>query len=381
MVYLYKECKMIPNIHGSNTNKNNLLEHFNPINNTKNTTSFSRKNNNIRNREKNLSSSNQENPPDISLKKQNSYFTVLNQGNLLSKFQTSSISLDDIKNTEIKIGLKKIKSINKRYNDYYIASDLLKHKYISDLISSKINENFNQPMRQTDDKINYMIKKLNIQKSIIKPDKIKYLSRSMTCRFNFNNNDNKKEEEEKFNKINTLSKNLNDKNKINIRLAHKKIGDNILLRPKKLSKNMFLYKKIFYYADKKKKIKNDKDLDNKYNILYSENENQYRKNFEKLNEIYRRLGKKKIYNIQLSHSQNKIKGIQERVNFMKKVVDYTYPDMVLAKIKEQDKTIYEKAGVTLNIITAKVNRNKNQMLESVFTKGLSKSFKIKKFVF
>ncbi len=66
---------------------------------------------------------------------------------------------------------------------------------------------------------------------------------------------------------------------------------------------------------------------------------------------------------------------------MKKVVDYTYPDMVLAKIKEQDKTIYEKAGVTLNIITAKVNRNKNQMLESVFTKGLSKSFKIKKFVF
>ena len=377
MVYLYKECKMIPNIHGSNTNKNNLLEHFNPINNTKNTTSFSRKNNNIRNREKNLSSSNQENPPDISLKKQNSYFTVLNQGNLLSKFQTSSISLDDIKNTEIKIGLKKIKSINKRYNDYYIASDLLKHKYISDLISSKINENFNQPMRQTDDKINYMIKKLNIQKSIIRPDKIKYLSRSMTCRFNFNNNN---KEEEKFNKINTSSKNSKE-NKIDIRLAHKKIGDNTLLRPKKLSKNMFLYKKIFYYADKKKKIKNDKDLDNKYNILYSENENQYRKNFEKLNEIYRRLGKKKIYNIQLSHSQNKIKGIQERVNFMKKVVDYTYPDMVLAKIKEQDKTIYEKAGVTLNIITAKVNRNKNQMLESVFTKGLSKSFKIKKFVF
>ena len=377
MVYLYKECKMIPNIHGSNTNKNNLLEHFNPINNTKNTISISRKNNNIRNREKNLSSSNQENPPDISLKKQNSYFTVLNQGNLLSKFQTSSISLDDIKNTEIKIGLKKIKSINKRYNNYYIASDLLKHKYISDLISSNINENLNQPMRQTDDKINYMIKKLNIQKSIIKPDKIKYLSRSMICRFNFNNNN---KEEEKFNKINTSSKNSKE-NKINIRLAHKKIGDNILLRPKKLSKNMFLYKKIFYYADKKKKIKNDKDLDNKYNILYSENENQYRKNFEKLNEIYRRLGKKKIYNIQLSHSQNKIKGIQERVNFMKKVVDYTYPDMVLAKIKEQDKTIYEKAGVTLNIITAKVNRNKNQMLESVFTKGLSKSFKIKKFVF
>ena len=376
MVYLYKECKMIPNINGSSNNKNNLLEHFNPINNTKNTISISRKNNNIRNREKNLSSSNQENPPDISLKKQNSYFTVLNQGNLLSKFQTSSISLDDIKNTEIKIGLKKIKSINKRYNNYYIASDLLKHKYISDLISSNINENLNQPMRQTDDKINYMIKKLNIQKSIIKPDKIKYLSRSMICRFNFNNN----KEEEKFNKINTSSKNSKE-NKINIRLAHKKKGDNTLLRPKKLSKNMFLYKKIFYYADKKKKIKNDKDLDNKYNILYSENENQYRKNFEKLNEIYRRLGKKKIYNIQLSHSQNKIKGIQERVNFMKKVVDYTYPDMVLAKIKEQDKTIYEKAGVTLNIITAKVNRNKNQMLESVFTKGLSKSFKIKKFVF
>ena len=252
MVYLYKECKMIPNINGSSNNKNNLLEHFNPINNAKNIISFSRKNNNIRNREKNLSSSNQENPPDISLKKQNSYFTVLNKGKLLSKFQTSSISLDDIKNTEIKIGLKKIKSINKRYNDYYIASDLLKHKYISDLISSNINENFNQPMRQTDDKINYMIKKLNIQKSIIKPDKIKYLSRSMTCRFNFNNNNNK-EEEEKFNKKNNIRKNKNDKNKINIRLAHKKIGDNILLRPKKLSKICFYIKKYFITRIKRKK--------------------------------------------------------------------------------------------------------------------------------
>ena len=369
MVSLFKEYKKIPNLYGSSTNMNTLSDNFNPITITKNTMTLSRKNNNIRNRENKLDISNQDNA-DTSLIKQNSYFTILKRGKLMSKFQTLN-SLEDDKNMVSRINIKKVKSNIERYNNYYMMSDILRHKYISDLISSQSDKKINQPMRQTDERINSMIKYLNIQPDITE-EKINRLSHSMTCRFDENKQKNKNK---------TFLKNSDKKDKINIKLSYKKPGDNFLLHSKKLSKNMFLYKKIFYYADKKIKIKPEKGIDNKLNILYSENENQYLKNLEKLNEIYRKLGKKKIYNIQLSHSQNKIKSLQDRVDFMKKVVDYTYPDMVLAKLKEQDKTIFVKSGVKLKIITSKVNMSKNKMNASKISKGLFKSFKIKKCAF
>ena len=43
---------------------------------------------------------------------------------------------------------------------------------------------------------------------------------------------------------------------------------------------------------------------------------------------------------------------------MKRIVDYTYPDMVLTKIKEHDKTLFEKSVVPVNIITSKINRKR-----------------------
>ena len=201
------------------------------------------------------------------------------------------------------------------------------------------------------------------------------------------------------------------------KLTNKKIGANLLLPSQKLSKDMYLYKKIFYYCDKKKKIKTEKILDNKLNIIYSENENQYQKNLNKLNQIYKTLGKKKkildnklniiysenehqyqknlnklnqiyktlgkkkIYNIEPSQSENKVKNLQKRVEFMKRVVDYTYPDMVLTKIKEQDKTIFEKSVVPVNIITSKVKRKKDRMFNNRISQGLVKSINIQKCIF
>jgi hypothetical protein len=224
-------------------------------------------------------------------------------------------------------------------------------------------------MEKTDHKINDMIKDLNIYQSL-KSD----LSNNLST---YSNNQrlilNKKN---KF--TNTLIKNVN--NKFGIRLLHKNMSAKILSRPKKITKDIYLYKKIFYYSDKKK-IKSENFLDNKLNIIYSEDESQYQQKLKKLNSIYRKLGKKKIYNMELSQSENKVKSLQKKVDFMKKIVDYAYPDMVLAKIKEHDKAIFEKSVIPPDIITSKINMKRFNKNNKDISKGLEKSFNIQKCMF
>ena len=366
MVSLYKEYKKISSKYGSYLNKNSLSDTIIPtIKPKKIVTTSSKKNNYQRNRNTDLDFYNKEYMNDSEQLKQNPYYTILNRGNNDSKFQSFN-SLEDNKDNDTNTKNIKIKLNQKRYNNYYIASNLLKHKYISDLVHEK---KYNQPMRRTDDKINNMIKYLNINQNF-KTDKVNILSHSMTQRFNF---------EEKKNKAKTIEINSKELNKI--KLTNKKTGANLLLPSQKLSKDMYLYKKIFYYADKKKTIRPKKGLDNKLNIIYSENESQYKQNINKLNEIYKLLGKKKIYNIELSQSENKVKSLQKRVDFMKRIVDYTYPDMVLTKIKEQDKTIYEKSVVPVNIITSKVKRKNHNRYNRKISQGLIKSLNIQKCVF
>ena len=366
MVSLYKEYKKLTNKSGSYSNMNSLSDTIIPVINGKsNRMTSSKKVSYQRNRGNILDLYNQENINISEKIKLNPYYTILNRGNGESKLQSLN-SCEENKDNVPLIKNIKIKKNEKRYNNYYIGSNLLKHKYITDLIS---NRKFKQPMRQTDEKINNMIKYLNLKRTI-KTDKINKLPHSMTQRFNFDTSNNKTK---------LINQETSETNKI--KLTNKKIGANLLLPSQKISKDMYLYKKIFYYCDKKKKIKTEKILDNKLNIIYSENENQYQKNLNKLNEIYRTLGKKKIYNIEPSQSENKVKNLQKRVEFMKRVVDYTYPDMVLTKIKEQDKTIFEKSVVPVNIITSKVKRKKDKMFNNRISQGLVKSINIQKCIF
>ena len=366
MVSLYKEYKKLTNKSGSYSNMNSLSDTIIPVIIGKsNRMTSSKKVSYQRNRGNNLDFYNQENINISEKIKLNPYYTILNRGNGESKLQSLN-SCEDNKDNAPHIKNIKIKKNEKRYNNYYIASNLLKHKYITDLIS---NRKFKQPMRQTDEKINSMIRYLNIYKNI-KTDKINKMSHSMTQRFNFDTSNYKTK---------LINQETSETNKT--KLTNKKIGANLLLPSQKLSKDMYLYKKIFYYCDKKKKIKTEKILDNKLNIIYSENEHQYQKNLNKLNQIYKTLGKKKIYNIEPSQSENKVKNLQKRVEFMKRVVDYTYPDMVLTKIKEQDKTIFEKSVVPVNIITSKVKRKKDKMFNNRISQGLVKSINIQKCIF
>jgi hypothetical protein len=368
MASLYNVYKKIAKKYNSISNLNSLSKQRHKNNSQTIISSFRKSKDYRRNQYKNLNCFYRENMNDNEQMKQKSYFTFYNKSNSESKFHSINQG-DDSKTNSLKIRYPKVNSKIKRYNDYYIASNLLKNKYISDLVDDKQSQ---QIMEKTDDKIDDMIKYLNIYQNI-KLEKIKKLPKSMTQRIILDS---------KPTTNTTNDKNIKEKDKI--RLMTKKCSANLLSPSKQISKDMYLYKKIFYYSDKKKTIRTEKELDNKLNIIYSENEDQYIKNINKLNEIYRLLGKKKIYNIELSQSENKVKNLQKKVEFMKRIVDYTYPNMVLTKIKEikeQDKTIYVKSGVHLNIITSKVNRKNYNKTNTKIGQGLIKSLNIQKCVF
>ena len=368
MASLYNVYKKIAKKYNSISNLNSLSKQRHKNNSQTIISSFRKSKDYRRNQYKNLNCFYRENMNDNEQMKQKSYFTFYNKSNSESKFHSINQG-DDSKTNSLKIRYPKVNSRIKRYNDYYIASNLLKNKYISDLVDDKQSQ---QIMEKTDDKIDDMIKYLNIYQNI-KLEKIKKLPKSMTQRIILDS---------KPTTNTTNDKNIKEKDKI--RLITKKCSANLLSPSKQISKDMYLYKKIFYYSDKKKTIRTEKELDNKLNIIYSENEDQYIKNINKLNEIYKLLGKKKIYNIELSQSENKVKNLQKKVEFMKRIVDYTYPNMVLTKIKEikeQDKTINVKSGVHLKIITSKVNRKNYNKNNTKIGQGLIKSLNIQKCVF
>jgi len=247
---------------------------------------------------------------------------------------------------------------------------LKRNKYISDIVSGENNQ---QKMEETDDKIDGMIKYLRIYHNLNK-NKINKMSNSMSQRYTIDCDKKDKNSTIIINKNTTHETN-------NIKTINKKETTNLLSQDAKHLKDLYLYKKIFFYSDKKKPVRSDKGLDNKLNIIYSENEKQYLKNISKLNAIYKKLGKKKIYNIELSQSEKKVNALRKKVDFLKRVVDYTYPDMFLTKIKEQDKTQIVKKDIPLSIITSKINRKHYNERKNEIAQGLGKSIKIKKFVF
>ena len=366
MASLYKEYKKLTNKYGSNSNFNSFSDYFIPPIKMKPIIPTSRKIVYQRNRENNLDFFILDNMNETEQAKQNTYYTILNKGNSSSNLRSFN-TLENNKNANSNHKSIKMKFKARKYNNYYLASNLLKHRYISDLIQDK---EYQEPMKHADDKIDNMIKYLKIQQNF-KADKTNKLSYSTTQRFILYN------KKYKLNTTNINNKETTKSNRTN--LTNKKIGANSLSPDQKQSKDLYLFKKIFFYADKKKS-KPDKGLDNKYNIIYSENENQYRQKLNKLNEIYKAMGKK-TYNIDSTQSENKVKNLQKRVDFMKRIVDYTYPNMVLTKIKEQDRTIYVKSGVSVNIISSKINRKIHSKYNDKISQGLVQSLSVRKCIF
>ena len=103
------------------------------------------------------------------------------------------------------------------------------------------------------------------------------------------------------------------------------------------ARDEFLYKKIFYDYQLRKKIKLTKIVNNKLNLLYAENEKQYNEKMKKYNLKLKKQGKKNQHLEGPNPIEVKLFDMDSKVKFMKKIVDYAYPNMVLCKVREEKK--------------------------------------------
>lgn len=104
--------------------------------------------------------------------------------------------------------------------------------------------------------------------------------------------------------------------------------------------NEFLFRKIF--ESKGIFRRKQKFVDNKLNIRYADTEDQYELRLSKENKKLISQGKPiKHYN-KSDYLDKKLNFVKNKIIFMKGVVDYGYPKIAIAKIREIDKTLKER---------------------------------------
>ena len=164
-----------------------------------------------------------------------------------------------------------------------------------------------------------------------------------------------------LNEIKSNAKNNNENNINKIDYLKSIISDNYNFVPKNLpmflrekfnikgttilspfcieARDDFLFKKLLYDKEKKNILKRKEVVDNKLNIFYAENQNQYDKNILKHNLKLKRKGKQVFHKVGPSQTEMRLTRIKSKMNFMKKIIDYAYPNMVLARVRQTAKII------------------------------------------
>ena len=102
----------------------------------------------------------------------------------------------------------------------------------------------------------------------------------------------------------------------------------------------FLYNKIFPKFFFENSVKYNV-VDNKLNIFYAENDTQFKENLIKKNRMLRAKGKpiKKMC-INTLYVSEKLKDVKKKIGFLKGVTDYSYPGIILQKVKAKNR-LYE----------------------------------------
>ena len=319
--------------------------------------------------------------------------------------KNKSFNLDS--NILPKLNLKK-KNINKN-GIYYIGGDLsLNNKYISDLISENSkNSEEKTDMETVDIRIEQLAKDINL-----------FQNERKYRRISINNNSSIKnsisDDEYKnilpiINSDNISNKYSNSQSRISSgnprsRLYSGKLtnytelfGSNKYLNKQKISRiispsllsdrynivgtnvmspicqrarDIFLYKKIFYYFSSKKAPKiMTKFINNKLNICYAENEKQFQKKLMQINIDNKRRGKAVYHKVGKAETEKKAASLQHRVEFIKKIFDYAYPDILICKIK--NKCDMDKREIKENKL--KILMKKRELEEKLRIKKYKKS--------
>ena len=138
--------------------------------------------------------------------------------------------------------------------------------------------------------------------------------------------------------------------------------------PKNLKENDDYFYKIVFKSKPLFKLDQKIVVDNKYNMIYAENEQQYKNIIEK---EYKRLiseGKKvKSKNISTS-IKLKLNEAKNKIKFMKGIMDYSYPGFVLSKINYMQKKLNEHKNKAsyLNCLNGMEIRNEERKNRNQF---------------
>lgn len=140
--------------------------------------------------------------------------------------------------------------------------------------------------------------------------------------------------------------------------------------PKKLKENDDYFYKIVFRSKPLFKSEQKMIIDNKFNMIYAENETQYKNIIEKhYNKLFSEGKKIKSKNVAPS-IKLKLNEAKNRIQFMKGIMDYSYPGFVLSKIKNMQKKLNEhkKQAKYLNCLNGMEIRNKEQKERNQFRK-------------
>ena len=179
-----------------------------------------------------------------------------------------------------------------------------------------------------------------------------------------------KEEDEKEDKTNSNSKNI-------LEIIQKtKERKNEQISAKFLDgKDEFLYKKIFLYNNINQKKRSPSIIDNKLNIFYCENISQYNQKMNKINDMLVKKGKPMIHQGVERNSKGNMERIIKKIQFMKKIVDYVYPNMVLYKVKQENKRASNTKSLDFKLSRSHINllnlKEERKKIDSYFGSSLS----------
>ena len=255
-----------------------------------------------------------------------------------------------------------------------------KNKSFSTFYSSNIKNN--------KENISYYFFNDNNEKNesnLLKINKNEKKYKSCSSIFSYDSDDKNNFNQNKKNNNNNLlikfflkKKLSQNKNKIlNKKLDNKKSTSIIFDKNESIKFNNYLFGKIFRNIFREK----TKVLNNKYNLLYSENEEQYNTTLKKRKNKYPILNE--------NYSKNRINIIKTKINFMKGISDFSFPKIILKKLSLENKLYNElKKNKSLNnkkkkkFIIPYLQKDKeiynNNLLQ---TMKLQKSLIIKKHIF
>ena len=224
-------------------------------------------------------------------------------------------------------------------------------------------------------------KKIKIKKNLFQSvyenyNNYKSLNASIIDSKSINENSISKNKNQMFIRNNQSTKYLKNKIKY-IKLQKNKKSHDINFKNNLLLKKGFedyLYGKIFVERFKNR----EKLMNNRLNLIYSENIEQYQKLYSK------RITNKKLVNENLfdaTERENNLIGkvnyVKNKINFIKGVIDYSFPEVILYKINIESKNIRElqdKRSDSFRIpferedyLLKKLNKKKTEKLSKSFS--------------